>query len=355
MKDEIMTSIHDNPRSTRPAGARPAGIRRSPGRGTGIPVRGPKDLPVSSTAVPVVHLAADHGRDAHAAVFVPGLPGRWRAVGMTLVEMLVAISVLAVMILAVSSILVQTQRFISAAQENRRSHAMAFTIARIIRRDLRRVSKDGFLCISSDNKLVFSTAGPVAGISELTRGDGSIICYGQQSCKSSIDTNKTQTYLWRPEYICNCTTGTPSPTISGERINVNFSTLRQCAASSGDANSPFTLQALANQVALTTPGNNMALPPTTASDLKNLWQVLVTNIDDFKVSWTDGTKGTDGNLKWQISPMLWSHKNQTDWTLQNTTGWPRAIRITFAITDPSMPKEMQGAGHPYEVICIVGA
>ena len=306
MKDEIMTSIHDNPLSTRPADARPAGVRR--------------------------------GR---------GLPGRWRAVGMTLVEMLVAISVLAVMILAVSSILVQTQRFISAAQENRRSHAMAFTIARIIRRDLRRVSKDGFLCISSDNKLVFSTAGPVAGISELTRGDGSIICYGQQSCKNSADPSKTLTYLWRPEYICNCTTGTPSPTISGERINVNFSTLRQCAASSGDANSPFTLQALANQVALTTPGNNMQLPPTTASDLKNLWQVLVTNIDDFKVFWTDGTKGTDGNLKWQISPMLWTHKNQTN--------WPKAIRITFAITDPSMPKEMQGAGHPYEVICIVGA
>jgi hypothetical protein len=91
----------------------------------------------------------------------------------------------------------------------------------------------------------------------------------------------------------------------------------------------------------------MTLPPTTASDLKNLWQVLVTNIDDFKVSCTNGTKGTDGNLKWDINPGLWTHKNQTN--------WPKAIRITFAITDPSMPKEMQGAGHPYEVICIVGA
>jgi len=299
-----MTSIHDNPLSTRDA--RPAGVRR--------------------------------GR---------GLRGRWRAAGMTLVEMLVAISVLAVMILAVSSILVQTQRFISAAQENRRSHAMAFTIARIIRRDLRRVSKDGFLYISGDNKLIFSTAGPVAGISESTRGDGSIVCYGQQSTTSGTK------YLWRPEYICNCTTGTASPDISGERINVNFSILRQCAASSGDANSPFTLQTLANRVASTTPGN-MQLPPATASDLKNLWQVLVTNIDNFKVSWTDGTKGTDGNLKWQTTSLLCTHKNQTDWTLQNITGWPKAVRITFAIKDPSMPKELRGTGQ-YEVICIIGA
>jgi type II secretory pathway pseudopilin PulG len=256
---------------------------------------------------------------------------------MTLVEMLVAISVLAVMILAVSSILVQTQRFISAAQENRRSHAMAFTIARIIRRDLRRVSKDGFLCVTSGSMLIFSTAGPVTGISESTRGDGSIVCYGQQSTTSGTK------YLWRPEYICNCTTGTPSPTISGERINVNFSTLRQCAASSGDANSPFTLQALADAAAV--PPGNMQLPPATATQLKNLWQVLVTNIDDFKVSWTDGTK-SGSNLKWDFNPGLWTHKNQTN--------WPRAIRITFTIKDPSMPKELQGAGQ-YEVICIVGA
>ena len=300
-----MTSIHDNPRSTRPADAR-------------------------------------LGR---------GLRGRWSAAGMTLVEMLVAISVLAVMILSVSTILVQTQRFISAAQENRRSHAMAFTIARIIRRDLRRVSKDGFLCVTSGaggSMLIFSTAGPVTGINESTKGDGSIVCYGQQSTSSGTK------YLWRPEYICNCTTGTASPDISGERINVNFSILRQCAASSGDANSPpFTLQALADKVASTTPGN-MQLPPATATQLKNLWQVLVTNIDKFQVSWTDGTKGTDGNLKWQTTSLLCTHKNQTDWTSQNITGWPKAIRITFAIKDPSMPKELRGTGQ-YEVICIVGA
>ena len=263
---------------------------------------------------------------------------------MTLVEMLVAISVLAVMILAVSSILVQTQRFISAAQENRRSHAMAFTIARIIRRDLRRVSKDGFLYISSDNKLIFSTAGTVTGINDSTKGDGSIICYGQQSYTSTIESGKTGTFLWRPEYICNCTTGAPSTVIEGERINVNFSTLRQCAASSGDANSPFTLQSLADAAAVA-PGN-MQLPPATATQLKNLWQVLVTNIDNFQVSWTDGTKGTDGNLKWQTGPMLWTH--------QNTTGWPRAIRIKFTIKDASMPKELRSTGG-YEVICVVGA
>jgi type II secretory pathway pseudopilin PulG len=270
---------------------------------------------------------------------------------MTLVEMLVAISVLAVMILAVSSILVQTQRFISAAQENRRSHAMAFTIARIIRRDLRRVSKDGFLYISSDNKLIFSTAGTVTGINESTKGDGSIICYGQQSYTSTIESGKNGTFLWRPEYICNCTTGAPSTAIEGERINVNFSTLRQCAASSGDANSPFTLQSLADAAAVA-PGN-MQLPPATATQLKNLWQVLVTNIDNFQVSWTYGDK-SGSNLNWQTGPKLWTHQNQTDWTLQNTTGWPRAVRITFAIKDPSMPKELRGTGG-YEIICVVGA
>ncbi len=278
-----------------------------------------------------------------------GLPGRWHAVGMTLVEMLVAISVLAVMILAVSSILVQTQRFISAAQANRRSHAMAFTIARIIRRDLRRVSKDGFLCVTNsggNSTLVFSAAGPVTGINESTKGDGSIICYGQQSCKSSADPSKTQTFLWRPEYICNCSPGSaPSTEISGERINVNFSTLRSCAGENSDANSPFTLQSIADKVTSTTPGGNLRLPPANATQLDNLWQVLVTNVDTVQVWYTYGNK-SGANIDWQSAPKLWSHQDQTN--------WPRAIRIRFAIKDPSMPKELQGAGHPYEVICTVG-
>jgi prepilin-type N-terminal cleavage/methylation domain-containing protein len=288
-----MASIHDNPRIARPAEARM-------GRARG---------------------------------------GRWAAAGMTLIEMLVAISVLAVMILTVSSIMVQTQRFISAAQASRRSHALAFTIARIIRRDIRRISKDGFLYISGDNKLVFSTAGPVSGINESTSGDGSIICYGQQSATSG--TSQT-TYLWRPEYICNCTTGVPSTDISGERVNVSFSKLQVLAAKNADANSPFTLQVLADKVASTSP-TGLQLPPANATQLKNLWQVLVTNVSNLQISWTDGTK-SGSNMNWLTTSTLWTHQDQTN--------WPRAIRISFLIKDPLMPKEFRGTA--YEVICTVG-
>lgn len=275
-------------------------------------------------------------------------PGRLARAGMTLIEMLVAISVLAVMILAVSQILVQTQRFISAAQENRRSHAMAFTIARIIRRDLRRVSKDGFLNITtggdSGSMLVFSTAGPTSGINDPVKGDGSIICYAQQSCPSSKKEGKDETYLWRPEYVCNCLTGTPSATFSGERVNVNFSMLRTC--STNDANSPFQLQALSSAAAQNSPGPNLQLPPVSASQIEDLWQVLVVAISDFSVQWTNGTK-TNGLLIWSSAPMLWTHQNQTN--------WPKAIKISFRINDPSMPRELRGnTGVAYEVISTVG-
>jgi len=267
---------------------------------------------------------------------------------MTLVEMLVAISVLAVMILAVSSILVQTQRFISAAQENRRSHAMAFTIARIIRRDLSRVSKDGFLSITSGGNsgslLAFSTAGPVSGINNPVKGDGSIVCYAQQTCKSSADSSTNEIYLWRPEFICNCTTGKPSATFEGERINVNFSVLRSCA--SNNANSPFQLQALVNAAADQAPGNSLQLPPVKASQIEDLWQVLVVAIDEFKVEWTNGQMNS-GLLVWNSTPMLWTHENQTN--------WPKAIKISFRINDPSMPRELRGdTGVAYEVISTVG-
>lgn len=278
-------------------------------------------------------------------------PGQLARAGMTLVEMLVAVSVLAVMILAVSSILVQTQRFISAAQENRRSHAMAFTIARIIRRDLSRVSKDGFLNISSGGNsgsmLVFSTAGPVSGINSPVKGDGSIICYAQQVCTNGKDTSKKENYLWRPEYVCNCTTGTPSATFEGERVNVNFSILRSCAI--GDSNSPFQLQSLASAAAGKAPSSSFQLPPTQASQVEDLWQVLVVAIEEFKVEWTDGTND-NGILNWSSAPGLWTHQNQAN--------WPKAIKISFKINDPSMPKEFRDenniTGIAYEVISTIG-
>jgi len=292
------------------------------------------------------HAGARRGRQG------PIRPAR---AGMTLIEMLVAISVLAVLILAVSEILVQSQRFISAAQENRRSHAMAFTIARIIRRDLRRVSRDGFLSITggANPTLVFATAGPTSGINDPVKGDGSIICYAQQNCTSSTH-NGNETYLWRPEYICNCLTGSPSTTFEGERVNTNFSVLRSCPAQAADSNSVFTLQGLVNAAAAKAP-SDLELPPVNASQIDDLWQVLVVAISDFEVKWTGGEKTADGLLIWRSDPKLWTPQNQDNWTRQNPTGWPRAIKIRFKINDPLMPREFRGnKGIAYEVISTVG-
>ena len=103
-----------------------------------------------------------------------------------------------------------------------------------------------------------------------------------------------------------------------------------------------------------TPGTSLQLPPVTASQLKDLWQVLVVAISDFEVKWTDGTKDADGLLKW-YGPNQ-GPTNPTLWTHENADNWPKAIKISFRINDPSMPKEFRdgNAGIAYEVICTVG-
>jgi len=144
-------------------------------------------------------------------------------------------------------------------------------------------------------------------------------------------------------------------TFDGERVNVNFSVLRSCLAQTTDGNSAFTLQALADAAAGNTPGGDLELPPVNASQLEDLWQVLVVAISDFEVKWTGGDKTPDGLLIWKPDARLWTHENQDNWTPQNKTGWPRAIKISFKINDPSMPREFRGdKGIAYEVICTVG-
>ena len=67
--------------------------------------------------------------------------------GFTLTEMLVAVAVLAVVILATSTIFSTSQRVASMGEANAELIQQASAIERRIRRDIERMSSDGFLAI----------------------------------------------------------------------------------------------------------------------------------------------------------------------------------------------------------------
>jgi len=282
--------------------------------------------------------------------------------------MLVSITVLTVMILAFSTIMVQSQRFISIAQASRRSHALAATIGRVVRRDLRRASQNGFLAIGSDGTplMVLTAAGishsiAVAGPSELTSGTGSLVCYGEGA---NIATGHSgEKVLWRPEFI-----------LAGENVPASKDILNHSLAEvQNDVEA--SARTICQYIVGSRP-NNITVPPASLNDIDSLWQVLAPGCSDLSIMWTDGTVDPPShNLHWygvdrengsvaiKPDPLRPQDPNGPPpgfdyfdlWTHEDQTNWPKAIKIRFRITDKNLPKNADGAhAFDYEVICNLG-
>jgi prepilin-type N-terminal cleavage/methylation domain-containing protein len=307
------------------------------------------------------------------AAFHP-LAARKRAPrGLTLIELLVSVTILTVMILAFSTILVQSQRFISITQATRRSHALAATVARIVRNDIRRATQSGFMAIGADadnnGRLVFSTAGVTHGLVASSAGSGSLICYGLVM----NDLDKTRTILWRPEYVYNDTEINPSFQTTDD--SVQLSSLAIQSMSRDPNGGGLSLRDVAAEFLNKRPDDTLRVPPRELGQINDLWQVLGSNCRDLSVMWTDGqTRDTDANaVRWYgvdpTAPVAINPSNQPDiepqaqgqsgyfalWTHENQANWPLAIKIRFKFTskDEDMPKAFR-EGLEYEVICNIG-
>ncbi len=307
-------------------------------------------------------------------------PHRRGRAGLTLIEMLVAVSVLAVMILAFSSILVQSQRFITTAQRSRRSFQLASSLARIIRTDLRRASQQGFLAIATDGEgrpmLMFTAAGISHTVTtHIGHGTGMFICYGQ------VDNNADGAngdILWRPGYVLVDPAGASEDDPEGDRWRLGLPELQ--AMSMNDLNDLINgISGLANAA-----GSELRVPPDDVDDIDQLWQVLAHDVDHLSITWTDGrTTDAGGNLVWfgvdsQREPqavlraaddvtLSAEYKNVVEydaynsgsnyravWTNEVQPLWPKAIKIRFLIRDEDMPEEFAERGLYYEVIANIG-
>jgi len=293
---------------------------------------------------------------------------------MTLVEMLVSIAVLAVMVLAFSSIMVQSEQFVSLAQSSRRSHALAAAIGRVVRRDLRRISQNGCLAITrasanSTPLLIFTAAGATYSATDANAcGTGSLVCYGQcnnQGTGGGI--------LWRAAYVLadNRNQAQEKDVLPFGMTQLQAKTRAQIHTSVVDAIATLHQRA----------SSSLQVPPTTLDRVNDLWQVLATGCSGLSITWTDGRVAdadnpNDLNLNWygiDPSPQAAVNPRRADlediedpnnyggasyralWTNENQRNWPRAIKIRFRITNVNLPVDYRGArSMDYEVIANIG-
>lgn len=319
--------------------------------------------------------------------------------GMTLIEMLVAVSILAMIILAFGTILTQAQKVVKTSQTNMRTNSTVSAIAQVIRQDFRQLTRSGFLCITQTNgsvnsvpRLLFTTAGttrsktldvtgqygiPVYGTikNQLYDPHGTEYKFGTYSClvcqKWVLNPNPNPTTILRDvwwDYDLLEIQKLSRVELSNNFIGTNTTGLLNAFPKDDDSAGP----------------NVLYVPPRNADDLDRLWEVLSNETSRLSVMWTDGTK-TSNVLNWYgilyndfdsdgHSPTNrkrvprdpdWETKTINDvtdeefefnipdvpnpadsnyralWTHRNQTNWPKAIRISFVIYDKTMAEGMQ--------------
>lgn len=312
--------------------------------------------------------------------------------GLTLIELLVAVSILCIMLVAFGKIISESRKVVSVSQATLRANNAASSLEQAFREDIRRATQNGFLCISTrggNPALYCATAGPVGSMTDAAspaqmRSNGKIVAYALNGSTllrggwllrpegGTFDSSKD--FLWGQDVADIQMAGKPA-------IHQSFVT---------------SLDTGANGIL-----DNVTWPPVNDADLKNSWKYLAGNISQLSIMWTDGTPRYDGDgtnngtnhrvgLNWYgigrdssdatklaISPQdktngvgnwigrtvdkLTSGQFEYDaggyhalWTKDDPSKWPLAVKISFNITDPGMPDQVKTGGIPFEIVVPIG-
>jgi len=253
--------------------------------------------------------------------------GRQRRGGMTLIELMVAVGVMAVMIAGFGTILSQSQRLVVAAQAKMRADSAAAGIEQVIRRDLLRVSQNGFISVGAAGgspALVLLTVGVSESLIGKRSGSASIVVYGL--CDNSI-TGATGKVFFRKAWVLN------DDVSGGKEIDQWDKDMGQIQVMSQGEMESIKASAISQAPA------SLKFPAEKIAEIGDLWQVLAGNCTSLSIEYASASPG--GALAWSSAAKTWTRHNQNN--------WPAAIKVKFVLTDPSLPAEFQN--RPYEVIC----
>ncbi len=306
---------------------------------------------------------------------------RCRRAGLTLMELLVTVGIMVIMILTFGQILSSSQKAVNVSQTAMRTGSAGSAIEKVIRDDLRKITKNGFLCITqaSDGspRLVAVTAGVTPSKTGTDIGNGGIIALGLcDNLAGSLP------IFYHQAWVLAGSGGTPG--VGSDILNYDMESVVRLPRH--DA-SNYDMNELAEFVGLTwappssdTPNRSISLPTSDIDDVVALWQVLASESYALSIQWTDGTD-TGNNLNWYgidgsggsysiTAKTSWSGVNIANdpnqiefnagggayralWTKDNQSNWPVAIRIQFTISNPAVIGTEE-ASREYEIIAPVG-
>ena len=274
----------------------------------------------------------------------------WHA-GMTLIELMVALSILAGVIVIVNSMIINAKHAIVSAQDVLVVNADARAVIARLRADLASITREGFLAICNDpddgQHLVFTAVGPFASMVDSSTANSARIDYGR--------TTDSEQILWRRAVLLDPTNNSQNDheqiTLADykgwTRTEIDFALYNN---SGGYSCSGMNFPCFIN------PLENIVIPPITLEDVNNLWPYLASPCTELKFEWTDGSL-TDGKITWygpdNPQDSNWDSHSPDDntieyandagkycalWTWENKDNWPKALRITFTLGNKNLTR-----------------
>ena len=251
-----------------------------------------------------------------------------KAAGFTLIELMVSISIMAVIALAFGGLMTQANLVVTEGEKRMRADAAASAISRIIRGDIRKITKNGFFRIN-DNKLVLVTAGRTQSSFSNHSGDGAIIVYGRHDASNVLYRKVLVLAKDAPAGVVDC--------LRWQNASMGLAELQVMGADE--------MTILINHV--TQEPNSMAYPPVTLNQVTNaMWMVLAGNCTELKVSYRP------------VDNKSWS--DNTTCTRHSQVKWPDAIKFKFKLKPGTLVSiaiaddELSDDDVEYEVLCSVG-
>jgi len=241
--------------------------------------------------------------------------------GLTLTELIVSAAILVMMLAIVNGMLASSRRTIRQAQTIIRVNADMRAAVDRIRKDLARITKDGFLGISEDINqsmhITFTAVGVFRSMCDDTVANAARIDYGVTTDAQG----NTPNILWRRAILMDpddATTDDKDDHVKGSLSEQYAMTImpRQYAGSIlAWTSEPFYAP-------------KFILPAAKLSDLDGLWPYLIGNVTDLKIQWSNGTLEDPNDPG---SALVWHDKSKP----HEDPGWTTRILIDQDFREPN--------------------
>jgi hypothetical protein len=250
-------------------------------------------------------------------------------------EMMVTVAILALMIASFGQILAEAQDLVVTSQAIMKANARATALAGIIRDDVSRASKLGFLHIdNSKHRMYIGVPGACKSITGYTTGTGGIVAVGRKNASPAENG-----LLYRGKWI-----------LSGDSA-VDTGNDDDVFTTSSDDYVDFTEIQTADDTEMNafisrmnTLTNGLAVDPntvTTLTDVSELWPLLARHCKALTIEALNDSMALTGG------------SGTGTWT-KASADWPAALKITMTLSDPEIADRADIDGDfTYEIICPV--